>query len=115
MKNEIILTSNQYSLLLEALRRFIRFADNKTLKSAWTGLGYKTVYKPVLDARMMVWVDYVVPRSRTMGWLTLTDLGAKIVQKWIDDGYTQLYFDGHWETPVNENNLKPPKSVVFAI
>jgi len=52
---------------------------------AWTGLGYKTVYRSVVDAGLMRWVRGE-PRDRHVGWLRLTEAGAKIIQQWIDEG-----------------------------
>ena len=81
------LTSRQRSLLLEAKRRYTLFSPREGLEDladAWTGLGHRSDYKPVLDAGLMEWV-FQEPYPRCMGWLRLTESGAKIVQAWLDE------------------------------
>lgn len=82
------LTGRQQGLLREALRRFLRWGHEYggDLLQAWTGLGHRTGYKPVLDAGLMEWVREPAPRC--MGWLRLTPAGAEIVQGWIDQEET---------------------------
>ena len=84
--NEIKLTSKRRSLLREALRRYVQFHAGEELTTAWTGLGFRTDYKPVLDAGLMEWVYRWRPRC--MGWLRLTEAGARIVQAWLDEEST---------------------------
>ncbi len=110
------LTPKQYILLTEALRRYVRFGkpEDKTLANAWTGLGTVTEYKPVLKSGMMQWVNGV-PSPRCMGWLKLAPLGEKIVQKWLDDGYTNfkdLRGNG-WEQIVNSDGKQPSWDISF--
>jgi len=81
-KTKTKLTSRQGSLLLEAMRRYVQFHSGEELTKAWTGLGYYTKYKPVLDTGLMEWV-YDQPPPRCMGWLRLTEAGAKIVEVWL--------------------------------
>ena len=78
------LTSRQKSLLLEAKRRYTTFYPEEELADAWTGLDHRSTYKPALDARLMEWVLHE-PAFRCMGWLRLTEAGAKIVQEWLDE------------------------------
>ena len=75
-------------LLEEALRRYMCFHINrdKSLRSAWTGLGYKTNYKPALTAGLMTWV-HGPPLRCHKGWLHLTGLGVHIVKYWMEHGH----------------------------
>lgn len=104
---QIKLTNKERTALNEALRRFVRFSDGKSLKDSWTGLGHATDYKQVIEKGFMTWATGT-PSKGCMGWLSLTDKGCQIVQKWLDDGYTKLFWDGNWEYVVNESNQKPP-------
>lgn len=84
------LTQNQHWLLCEALRRFECFHRDqkwtiKNLTEAWTGLGSKTNYKPVLNAGLMVIAGTYY--KGVSNWFRLTNTGAKIVKKWHDAGY----------------------------
>ena len=80
------LTYRRETLLQEALRRYVQFRAyaGEELTDAWTGLGYRTDYKPVLDAGLMEWA-LRKPAFRCLGWLRLTEAGAKIVQAWLDE------------------------------
>lgn len=80
------LTNMQKAILLEALRRYTKFHQNpkELLNQAWTGLGTRTDYRPVLDAGLMTFVEEPYPRCSQ--WLRLTDKGTAIVQKWLDAG-----------------------------
>lgn len=108
-KPDARLTPSQRRLLLEALRRYrlhyptisptkawttaeyleaSEFLDDAAyvpLVLAWTGLGHKTTYRPVVDAGLMRWVGGE-PRDRHIGWLCLTQAGARIIQQWLDEG-----------------------------
>ena len=84
------LTSRQESLLREALSRYIQFYSGWELTKAWTGLGYRSTYKPVLKAGLMEWCATGGPKSRYTGWLRLTESGAKIVQTWLDAWLDEL-------------------------
>lgn len=77
----------EYRLLKEALFRYLAFHHDEPIRWAWTGLGYKTEYKPALDAGLMEWVNGE-PLPRVAGWLRLTEAGVEIVQGWLDNGYT---------------------------
>lgn len=81
------LTSRQRSLLLEAMRRYTLFYPEEELMDAWTGLGHRTTYEPVLSAGLMEWALHE-PAFRCMGWLRLTESGGKIVQAWLDEEIT---------------------------
>jgi hypothetical protein len=83
----IELKKNEYRALVEALRRWCSFehTGGNTLETAWTGLGTKTNYKDAIEAGLMAFAH---PYSKgCMGWLVLTPLGAKIIQKWLDLGF----------------------------
>ena len=83
------LTSRQRSRLLEAKHRYTMFrSPGEELTEAWAGLGYRSDYKPVLDAGLMEWVRYE-PAFRCVGWLRLTEAGAEIVQAWLDKETTE--------------------------
>ena len=112
MKNNK-LTVKEHIILMEALRRYIRFGkpEGKTLKDAWTGLGNMTEYKPLIENGLMIWI-HGIPSKRTMGWLSLTNKGCTIVQSWLDAGYDKLYWDGNWERVVNEK-YQIPSPLVF--
>ncbi len=88
MTTERKLTFRQRELLTEALRRWQNFGPphtgGDTLTTAWTGLGYASQYKPVVDAGLMEFIGKY--EKRCLGWLRLTEAGAAIVQQWIDDG-----------------------------
>ena len=75
------LTGRQRALLQEAVRRYIKFSCGRGLIEAWTGLGTRSTYEPVLDIGLMEWVRE--PKPRCTGWLRLTEAGATIVQEWI--------------------------------
>ena len=75
------LTSKQGVLLLEAMHRYVRFHSGEDLTKAWTGMGGRAVYGPVLESGLMEWVDEPAPRC--IGWLRLTEAGAKIVEVWL--------------------------------
>lgn len=112
MKNNK-LTAKEHIILMEALRRYIRFGkpNKETLKDSWTGLGNKTEYESVIKNGLMTWV-YGTPQKRSRGWLSLTKKGCAIVQSWLDAGYNNLYFDGNWEHVVNEK-YQIPSPVVY--
>ena len=78
------LTRRQRALLQEAMRRYIHFYSGWELTDAWTGLGYRTTYEPVLSTGLMTWI-HNKPGRWQMGWLRLTESGAKIVQAWLDE------------------------------
>mgnify|MGYP001570460100 FL=1 len=83
------LSVRQHGLLCEALRRQTRFNLHdlkKPLTEAWTGLGLATDYKPAVDAGLMTCATKLNPGYMT--WWKLTEPGAKIVQAWIDEGYS---------------------------
>lgn len=81
------LTSRQRSRLLEAKHRYTSFHPEEELTDAWTGLGSRADYKPVLSAGLMEWALHE-PALGCMGWLRLTESGAEIVQAWLDEEIT---------------------------
>ncbi len=93
---KIKLTKNQHYLLVEALRRSLRFHPGESLTVAWTGLGSATQYKSVSRCFMKIATS---PNPGYSTWWKLTELGAKIVQSWIDLDYTYVKI---------ENNQLPP-------
>jgi hypothetical protein len=70
-------------LLKEAQRRYLRFRRDESLTEAWTGLGSRATYEPVLKAGLMEWI-FECPPPRIIEWLRLTESGAEIVQDWMD-------------------------------
>ncbi len=83
------LTKRKHWLLCEALRRYCRFHLQdlrRPLIDAWTGLGSYTQYKPALDSGLMIYATSPNPGYTT--WWRLTEKGAKIVQGWLDTGFT---------------------------
>lgn len=102
------LKAQEYALLCEALRRYLCFHKDENLLTAWTGLGFETAYRPVLDASLMAWVDDEVPSPHTMGWLRLTEKGAAIVSHWMENGYGK--FVGH-----SPSNYFPPMNLLLTM
>lgn len=99
---KIKLRAAQHSLLLEALRRR-QLHEGKTdplkpLEQDWTGLGFPSEYKPVVEAGLMEGVHGET--ARVMNWYRLTAKGALIVQKWLDEGYD--FDEGRWPPLVVE-------------
>jgi len=95
---EIKLNAGQHKMLCEALRRYTRFHKDESLTSARTGLTYATYAKPVTDChpQLMRFGNY---QKRCLGWLTLTEHGAKIVQVWLDEGRTYEDIESGWIPP----------------
>lgn len=108
---KIKLNHSEYWILLEALRRYLKFNDqNKSITECWTGLEYSSRVKTIIEKGYMNWV-YKKP-YRSLGWLKLTEKGSKIILKWIEEGYTDLEFlkEYDWEYPTKNNSL--PGNVV---
>ena len=83
------LPKHRYRLLCEALRRHTQInlqRGNKPLTEAWLGLGAFSTYKPALKAGFMTYV--FGPHPGFITWWKLTGEGAKIVQSWLDQGFT---------------------------
>jgi hypothetical protein len=75
-------------LLKEALRRWRQrspgdHTGGQTLTTAWTGLGSATQYKPAVNAGLMECATQLNPGYLT--WWRLTEKGAAIVQKWLNE------------------------------
>ena len=103
---KIKLNKSEYWILLEALRRYLKFNDqNKSTTECWTGLETLTTAKSVIEKEYMEWV-YRKP-YRNLAWLKLTEKGSKIILKWIEEGYTNLEFlkEYDWEFPSKNGNL----------
>lgn len=87
------LSQKQHMFLVDALRRYecftVRSGNGKwnlaDLQKALTGLGYKTEFKPVTEAGLMVVNGKYAPRCYR--WYRLTEAGAKIVLRWHKQGY----------------------------
>jgi len=77
--------TSERRLLEEALRRYVMFHNGEPLTEAWTGLGYKTTYRPAVEAGLMEWIHGEEPPDRAPQWLRLTGAGAEIVQRWLDE------------------------------
>lgn len=108
---KIKLNNSEYWMLLEALRRYLKFNDeNRSTTECWTGLTTLTGAKSVLKKGYMEWV-YKKP-YRSSGWLRLTKKGSKIIEKWIAEGYTDLQFlkEYDWEFPT-KNNILPGRII----
>jgi len=73
------MTTKVRDLLNEAIRRWLLFGDGKSLETSWTGLGYPSEYKPVIEAGLMEWIR--PPKKRCMGWLRLTSKGTEVVRQ----------------------------------
>jgi hypothetical protein len=92
-----------YYALCEALRRYTRFHPHEELVQAWTGLGYVTEYKSAIDSGHMEFVR--TPMYRCLGWLHLTEKGAKVVREWLDAGYDYTSIESEVYPPMlKENN-----------
>ena len=93
------MTNQVEGLIREAIRRWLCFAESRstadgrcdTLGEAWTGLGSKSIYKPVLDLGLMKWVNGREPAPRTMGWLQLTPKGVTMVRQYLKDKICKHY------------------------
>ena len=94
MNEEIKLNKGQHRVLCEALRRYMRFHHTKPLTRPWTGLDYATYAKPVIECKPPMMKFDGIYGKRCLGWLKLTDYGAKIVQAWLDLGYTYDDIEG---------------------
>ena len=108
---KIKLNKSEYWILLEALRRYLKFNDqNKSITECWTGLEYSPRAKIVIEKGYMNWV-YKKP-YRSPGWLKLTEKGSKIILKWIEEGYTDLEFfkKYDWEFP-SKNGFLPDQII----
>jgi len=111
----IKLNTAQHYTMMEALRRYLKFNDRKeSITECWTGLNYYSYVKDVIDAGYMEWVGNN-PHERCAGWLRLTINGSKIVNKWIELGYTTLKFfrynGNDWEYPLNSEGNMPPRII----
>jgi len=80
-------------LLLEAIRRLDMHHVGKDPRTAWSGLGNRSTYKPVLDAGLMEWVE--IPALRCMGWLRLTEAGVVEVNRIRANHGGPMVFDGY--------------------
>ena len=64
---------NDTPQLKEAMRRYKQFHKGEDPLNAWTGLGYKTWYKPAISNGTM---EFITPyNDRCLGWLRLTKKG----------------------------------------
>lgn len=82
-----------HRLIIEAIRRLDKFHSDEDPRMAWSGLGFKSEYKPVLDAGLMEWVS--PPSPRCMGWLRLTAKGLVEVKRIRDEHGEPMVFDGY--------------------
>ena len=55
------------------------------LLRAWTGLGTRSEYRPVIDAGLMRIASCTAPRC--IGGWSLTETGARIVLAWHEAGF----------------------------
>lgn len=92
------LKTKEYGCLVEALRRYTRFHEDKPILQAWTGLGFRSEYKQAQEnGYMRINGNY---SKRCLCWWVLTEKGAAIVQQWLDWGYT-------YETIEDESAFDP--------
>lgn len=89
-----MLTMAQNNLLIEAIRRLDLFHPDKDPLEAWSGLGFRTDYRPVIAVNLMEWVDGA-PAPRTMGWLRLTEKGLAEVNRIRKDHGEPMVFNGY--------------------
>ena len=82
------LKNRQFNCLAEALRRCAMHPSEPIVK-VWTGLGSYTTYKSTIDAGFMEYIHS--PNPSYIQWFRLTEKGAKIVQNWIDKGYSNSF------------------------
>jgi len=104
---KIKLNKSEYWILLEALRRYLKFNQyNQSITECWTGLSGFSNAKSVIKNGYMTWV-HGKPLKRCIGWLKLTENGSKIIEQWINDEYIELEFikDLNWEYPTKNGNL----------
>lgn len=101
------LKRDTYEDLVEALRRYTRNHDGEELTEAWTGLGNKTSYRGSLRDGYMTWV-HGTPTPGTIGWLRLTNSGAKIVGEWLAQGFTYKDIEGE---PFGQNTRFPNQNI----
>jgi len=90
------LNKQQYMLLLDALRRYSRFAVPKgiPLDGVWTGVGSTTEYKPVHPEFMkQVFLEDKEADRNTDVWWILTEAGQEIVQTWFDHGWRHQHVE----------------------
>lgn len=104
---KIKLNKSEYWILLEALRRYLKFNQyNQSITECWTGLETSFTEKSTVEKGYMNFI-HGNPYKRCLGWLKLTQKGSKIIEKWIEEGYTELEFvEGlDWEYPTKNGNL----------
>lgn len=87
----IKLRKQEHWVLIEALRRRLRFAGDgpgpSPITKQWTGLGSPTQYKQAVEGGYMQATP--TPNfARHIGWWRLTDKGARIIAYWIGQGWT---------------------------
>jgi hypothetical protein len=88
---KIYLRRHEYNVLVEALRRRMRFAAEspasyKSLLTQWVGLGTASAYKQAMRDGFMEIATSVNPGYAT--WFRLTAKGALVVAYWIGQGWT---------------------------
>ncbi len=80
-------TKTQKEILFEVLRRYTRFNSGESLCNAWVCLGSKTEFKSV-NKKYLVPIDNGIKHA--IVWWKLTLKGSKIIQSWLDQGYTHI-------------------------
>ena len=80
------LKSDEHRCLIMALIRCKAYYDGKPLTEAWAGLGTLTEYKQAYESGYMHPLDGDIT-PRIVHWWLLTEKGAAIVRKWLDEGY----------------------------
>jgi len=103
------LRESVYRILVEATRRYSRHGEGKDITKAWTGLGYPSEFAAAHKAGLMRPL-HDPPTPRIMGWWMLTDKGARIVQKWLDQGFDHLRIETSGDLPPREVDDSPQES-----
>ena len=79
-----MLTKRVTALLFEAYRRnemCDSYEKARPLTQRWLGLGTEAAYRPMLATGLMRFHDGENPPRRCMGWLCLTDAGARAMKE----------------------------------
>ena len=80
------MTKRVTSLLFEAFRRNEMANtdphwEGEAVTRRWLGLGIEAAYRPAIEAGLFMFHDGRTPPPRCMGWLCLTEAGAKAMQE----------------------------------
>ena len=80
------LKNDEYNCLVMAMIRCKAYYDGKPLTEALAGLGSPSEYKQAYDDGYLVPAyGHITPR--VANWWKLTEKGAAVVGKWLEEGY----------------------------